>query len=323
MQPSPVRQLFRGMLRIRLVEEAIAELYAEQEMRCPVHLCIGQEAVATGVCAHLGRRDRVMSGHRSHGHYLAKGGSLREMVAEMYGRSTGCCGGKGGSMHLIDLPVGFWGATPIVASTIPIAVGLAFAASLRREDCVTVTFFGEGATEEGTFHEAVNFAATKKLPIVFVCENNLYSVYSPLSVRQPAGREVFWLARGHGIPAEQGDGNDVLEVFERAGEAIRRTREGQGPCFLEFKTYRWREHCGPNFDNHIGYRTEQEYLEWRKDCPIERLKAHALAEGTLLEAEMEAMSNEIKAEVTDAVRFARESPFPAQEQLLDGVCAAA
>src|SRR5579859_6536135 len=184
------RRLYRGLLRLRLVEERIAELYPEQEMRCPVHLSIGQEAVAVGVCDHLEPADQALSGHRSHGHYLAKGGDLRAMLAELYGRETGCARGKGGSMHLVDLEAGFLGATPIVASTIPIAVGVAFAARLRGQPLVTVAFFGEGATEEGVFHEAANFAALHRLAVVFVCENNLYSVYSPLEVRQPAGRRA-------------------------------------------------------------------------------------------------------------------------------------
>lgn len=319
-EKSLAAKLMYDMLYVRLVEEAIAERYAEQEMRCPVHLCIGQEAVAAGVSAHLGNADRVMSGHRSHGHYLAKGGNLGKMLAEIYGRASGCCGGRGGSMHLIDLDAGFWGATPIVASTIPIATGLAFAAQMRGDDCVTVIYFGEGATEEGTFHEAVHFAALKNLPILFVCENNLYSVYSPMSVRQP-NREVFSLAKGHGIPSMQGDGNDVLEVYEMFGNAVQRTRAGHGPAFLEFKTYRWREHCGPNFDNDIGYRTEDEYLEWRKRCPIERFQARCLADASISEQEFQSMQTRIQAEITAAFKFAQSSPWPDQATVRQGVFA--
>ncbi len=321
MQRELVKSLLHGMMRIRMVEEAIADVYPEQEIRCPVHLCIGQEAVAEGVCAQLNSTDRVMSGHRSHGHYLAKGGNLRDMMAEMYGKSTGCCGGKGGSMHLIDLDAGFWGATPIVASTIPIAVGLAFEAFMRKKESVTVAFLGDAATEEGTFHEAIHFAALKKLPIVFVCENNFYSVYSPLSVRQPEGREIAGLARGHGVFSQQGDGNDVLEVHELAGEAVQRARDGHGPSFLEFTTYRWREHCGPNYDNDLGYRTEGEYLEWRPKCPIERFRAFAFAKRFLTGDDVQSMANDIHAEIEDAIQFARESPFPSRFDLMNGVYA--
>lgn len=307
------------MLRIRLVEEGVAQRYAEQQMRCPVHLCIGQEAVAAGVCDLLSADDQVMSTHRAHGHYLAKGGNLPAMLAEMYGKSTGCSSGMGGSMHLVDLEAGFLGAAPIVGSTIPIAVGVAFGSLLRGEDRVVTAFFGEGATEEGAFHEALNFAALKRLPVLFVCENNLYSVYSPLSVRQPPGREVFRLAAGHGIESRRGDGNDVSEVHAVAEEALQRIRSGAGPVFLEFGTYRWREHCGPNYDNHIGYRTEEEFRRWRTLCPIERSRQRGLEEGWLADAEVDRWSDEIRAELAAAMDFARSSPFPESRTMLDAV----
>ena len=272
------KQVYFQMLRIRLVEERIAERYPQQEMRCPVHLCIGQEAVAAGVCAALTREDYVMSGHRSHGHYLAKGGSLKAMMAELYGKATGCSRGKGGSMHLVDLEVGFLGATPIVGATIPIAVGTAFASLMRGESRVSVVFFGDAAPETGAFHESLNFAALKRLPVVFVCENNLYSTASPLSVRQPDGLELVERGRGHGVASEQGDGNDAVEVYERARRAVERARRGEGPTFLEFKTYRWREHCGPYYDNDLGYRSESEFQEWQGRCPLTRLKERLLGE---------------------------------------------
>lgn len=309
------------MLRIRLIEEAIAERYAEQQMRCPVHLCIGQEAVAAGVCDLLTADDQVLSTHRAHGHYLAKGGNLPAMLAEMYGKATGCASGMGGSMHLIDLEAGFLGAAPIVGSTIPIAVGVAFGSMLRGEKRVVTTFFGEGATEEGAFHEALNFAALKRLPVLFVCENNLYSVYSPLSVRQPAGREVFRLAAGHGIESRQGDGNDVAEVHATTQVALDQIRSGGGPVFLEFGTYRWREHCGPNYDNHIGYRTEEEFQRWRILCPVERWRELGLKEGWLSEADAECWSHEIREELSAAVHFAKASPVPDARHLLDAVYA--
>lgn len=309
------------MLRIRLVEESIAELYAEQQMRCPVHLCIGQEAVAAGVCDLLDANDQVMSTHRAHGHYLAKGGNLRAMLAEMYGRATGCSSGIGGSMHLIDLSTGFLGAAPIVGSTIPIAVGLAFGSVLRGEQRVVVAFFGEGATEEGAFHEALNFAALKRLPVLFVCENNFYSVYSPLSVRQPADRAVFRLAAAHGIASRQGDGNDVEQVYALTQEALGQIRSGGGPVFLELATYRWREHCGPNFDNSLGYRGEEEFARWRLLCPIERLRQRGLENGSFSDADVQQWSDEIKAEFAAAVSFAKASPWPAAETMLDSVYA--
>lgn len=321
MEPEILNQLYRTMLRIRVVEEAIAELYPEQEMRCPVHLCIGQEAVAAGVCANLTEQDYVLGTHRSHGHFLAKGGDLRAMMAEIYGKETGCSGGKGGSMHLVDLSVGYLGSAPIVGSTIPISVGAAFGSVMRNEPRVTVSFFGEGSTEEGVFHESVNFAVLKNLPVVFVCENNLFSVYSPMEVRQPPGREVCEAAKGHGIETQQGDGNDVVEVHELSGRAIRKAREGGGPTFLEFKTYRWREHCGPNYDNDIGYRTEQEFLEWKKRCPLERMEGRLLNEGILGRPEMEQMAHALRAEMAEAVEFAKGSDPPEERLLLEHIYA--
>lgn len=315
LQPREALKLFYRMLRIRIVEEKIAELYPQERMRCPVHLCIGQEAVAVGVCAHLSPRDYVLSCHRSHGHYLAKGGSLQAMMAELYGKRTGCAQGKGGSMHLVDLEAGFLGAAPIVGSTIPIAVGVSFGCRMKGEDRVTVVFFGEGATEEGVFHESLNFAVLKKLPVVFVCENNLYSVYSPLSVRQPPGREVASLAKAYGAQSAQGNGNDLAEVHELAGKAIRKARRGSGPAFLEFKTYRWREHCGPNYDNDLGYRTEAEFELWKKRCPIETFQRRLLKEKVLERAGLDQARERLKAEVSEAVRFAEASPFP-EEPLL-------
>ncbi|MFQ5912852.1 MAG: thiamine pyrophosphate-dependent dehydrogenase E1 component subunit alpha [Nitrospinota bacterium] len=321
MDAQGLKSLYYQMVRIRMVEERIAELYPEQEMRCPVHLCIGQEAVAVGVCANLSRDDYVQSGHRSHGHYLAKGGDLRAMIAEIYGRATGCSRGRGGSMHLVDLPVGFLGATPTVASTIPIAVGAAFGTAMRGEQHVTVSFFGEAATEEGAFHESVSFAALKSLPVVFVCENNLYSVYSPLSVRQPPDREVFRLAQGHGVESFQDDGNDVLAVCRLAERAVRKARQGGGPTFLEFRTYRWREHCGPAYDNDLGYRSESEFQHWKRFCPIERLGARLLQEGVLSHRDVEEMAAKLKAEIDDAVAFAKGSPFPERSHLLEHIYA--
>ena len=226
------QSLLHGMQRIRLVEEKIAELYPEQEMRCPVHLCIGQEAIPVGVCANLKKTDTILGNHRSHGHYLAKGGDLKTMMAEIYGKATGCSGGKGGSMHLVDLSVNVLGTTPIVGSIIPIAVGAAFASSLKNENNVTLVFLGRAASEEGVFFESLNFAALKKLPIVFISEDNFFSVYSPLADRQPPARDNASIAQALGISSAKEDGNDIQEVSRLAGEAIDQVRAGNGPYFL-------------------------------------------------------------------------------------------
>lgn len=313
------QRLLQCMVRIRLVEEAIAIRYSEQQMRCPVHLSIGQEGAAAGVGAALRPGDQVMSGHRSHAHYLAKGGDLNAMIAEIYGKETGCCRGRGGSMHLVDLKAGFVGAVPIVGSTIPIAVGLALADRHLQRDRVTVAFLGEAATEEGVFHESVNFAALHRLPVVFVCENNLYSVYSPMRVRQPAQREVYEVAQGHGILAYQGDGNDPLATYSIMCDAVAHARRGEGPVFIELKTYRWREHCGPGWDNHIGYRTEAEYLEWRQRDPIENFEKRLRSDGTLNEADYLVFKRQIESEIEVAFATAQRAPFPSGGSLMDYV----
>lgn len=314
-------ELYREMVRLRETEEAIAAAYPEWEMRCPTHLSSGQEGVPVGVCRALTTRDYVLGGHRAHGHYLAKGGDLRAMMAELYGKVTGCAQGKGGSMHLIDLSVGFLGAVPIVGSTIPIAVGCAFGTQQQGDDRVTVCFFGDAATEEGLFNESLNFAALRKLPVLFVSENNRYSVYSPLSVRQPQGRDLAAIVRGHGVHAESGDGNDVEEVYRLSQEAVARARSGQGPTFLEFSTYRFREHCGPFYDDELGYRPEGELAHWQERCGLKRLEERLLSEGTLTSQQVAGMRAEIQAEISDAFQFAKESPFPQPELLLQDVFA--
>jgi pyruvate dehydrogenase E1 component alpha subunit len=301
--------LYRAMLRIRMIEEALANRYAEQQMRCPMHLCIGQEAIAVGVCAALDRDDVVFSNHRAHGHYLAKGGDLKAMVAELYGRATGCCGGRGGSMHLIDQRAGFLGATPIVGGTVPVAVGAAWAARLKGEKKVGVAFFGDGCFEEGVIHESMNFAALYKLPVLFVCENNNFSVYTPLRERQPA-RPIHVVAQAHGCGAWHSDGNDVEAVHALAREAVRRARAGEGPQFLELDTYRWREHCGPSFDDELNYRSADEIAAGRASDPVARTRSKLLQEGRASQPHLDAMTQQIAGEISDAFEYALSSPIP-------------
>lgn len=314
------RSLLYQMLRIRQTQEKIAELYGEQEMRCPVHLCTGQEAVPVGVCHNLNTTDHVFSFHRSHGHYLAKGGSMKKLFAELYGKVTGSAQGKGGSMHLIDLESGFMGSTSIIAGTIPVAVGSALSSCMQGLNRVTVSFFGDAAIEEGLFHESVNFAVVHRLPVIFVCENNFYSVYAPLTVRQPQ-REIDTLVRGHGIESYQCDGNDARAVFDLSKQAVERARNGRGPTFIECKTYRWREHCGPNYDNDLGYRGLEEYHLWVERCPIKRLKEYLLDQKLITESEINTILKEIDNEIDTAVTFARESQFPGRENLLKHIYA--
>ena len=307
--------LYRSMLRIRRVEERIKALYSEWDMRCPTHFSIGQEAVAAGVCRNLRLEDNVISAHRSHAHYLAKGGNLRAMFAELYGKVDGCASGKGGSMHLIDLSVNFLGCVPIVGSTIPIGVGASFGAMLQDRSAITVVFFGDAATETGVFHESVNFAAVHRLPVLFVCENNLYSVNTALDVRQPSNRTITDLARGHGIIATQHDGQLVETVAAAAADTIAQIRGGGGPALLELMTYRWLEHCGPLGDIHLGYRTQAELDAWMARCPV-RLHRRLLEDDGLIDAAADAgMDAAIAAEIDDAVAFARRSPFPERTEL--------
>lgn len=301
--------LLRSMLRIRRIEEALADRYAEQEMRCPIHLCIGQEAIAVGVCAALANNDVIFSNHRAHGHYLAKGGNLNAMVAELYGRATGCCGGRGGSMHLIDLNVGFMGATPIVGGTVPLAVGSAWAASLKEEKRVSVVFFGDGCFEEGVVHESLNFAALHKLPIIFVCENNGFSVYTRLVERQP-NRPIYRIAEAHGMAAYIGNGNDVDAVLSIAKTAVDNARQGKGPQFIELNTYRWREHCGPDFDDGLNYRSAPEIENGLKDCPIAKFATRLKQSNPLSQSDLGRFEAEIHEEIADAFKFALSSAKP-------------
>lgn len=304
--------MFRSILRIRRIEEALAHRYAEQEMRCPMHLCIGQEAIAVGVCETLLPDDLVFSNHRAHGHYLAKGGSLNAMVAELYGRATGCCGGRGGSMHLIDMDAGFMGATPIVGGTIPLAVGSAWASRLKQSSQVTVVFFGDGCFEEGVVHESMNFAALHKLPVVFVCENNGFSVYTRLDKRQP-DRAIHGVARAHGLAAYQGNGNDVEEVLEIAARAIADARRGQGPQFLEFSTYRWREHCGPNYDHELEYRPKHEIESGMEVCPVAVYSDRLNRQDSSFSLLAETYETEIAAEIAAAFEYALSSELPSAD----------
>ena len=309
------------MLRIRRVEEALADRYQEQQMRCPMHLCIGQEAIAVGVCRDLKKSDHVFGNHRAHGHYLAKGGDLNRMIAELYGRDSGCCQGRGGSMHLIDQAVGFMGSTPIVGGTVPLAVGSAWAASLKNTARVTVVFFGDGCFEEGVVHESLNFAALNKLPVIFVCENNGYSVYTPLNKRQPE-REIHSVVKAHGIPVFAGNGNNVVEVADAATAALNEVRHGKGPQFLEFKTHRWREHCGPDYDDELGYRQPGELAYWQSQCPLEQVKQSLLASNSTSPEALLSLEDNLSREIQHAFEFALNSQTPTLDSMASTVYAA-
>ena len=309
--------LYRMMVRIRECEESLVDPILSGEIRCPVHLCTGQEAVAAGICMVLGKEDYVFGNHRSHGHYLAKGGGMRELVAEGFSRETGCSRGRGGSMHLIDPSVGMMGSAPIVAGTIPLALGAALASKIRNDGRIAVTFFGDGATGEGVLCESLNFAALHKLPILFVCENNLYSTHLPIDEIR-VSRRIFELGIPFGELSHRVDGNDALEVHKAAGRAVALCRKGKGPLFLECMTYRIHGHVGPD-DNiqgtHTSIRPPAEIERWRRKDPIRRLERHILINRIASRAELGEIHSRAEEEVRDAHDFARNSPFPKGEDL--------
>lgn len=316
---EPVR-LFREMLRIRMIEEQIAERYSEQKMRCPVHLSIGQEAVPVGISALLRHSDQIVSTHRCHAHYLAKGGDLRAMLCEMMGKESGCCGGRGGSMHLFDSPAGVLLSLPIVAASIPVGVGAALAMKQMGSDDVAAIYLGDASLEEGVYHESANFAALHRLPVLFVCENNLYSVYTPLKDRQPT-RPLTELGRAHGMPSDHIDGNDVDQIIASAKRAIARARSGGGPTFIQADTYRWREHCGPNYDNKLGYRTEAEFESWKDRDPIMTFRKQLIRKNLFSEQSESEMVNLLKEEIDAAFAFANMAPFPDPATIRDHIYA--
>lgn len=321
MSDSLLINLYEQMYRIRAVEEAIADNYPDGKMRCPVHLSIGQEAIPAAFAQVIRASDFAVSSHRGHAHYLAKGGNLNAMIAEIYGKSTGCAKGKGGSMHLIDLGVNFMGTSAIVGNSIPVGVGLALSAQLKKTNQISCIFLGDGATEEGVFYESVNFAAVRKLPVLFICENNLYSVYSPLSVRQPKGRSIAKMVSAMGVQSAIGDGSDIVSCYEIMRDAVDSVRNTGMPSFLEFSTYRWREHCGHSFDNDIGYRTEEEFLEWQAKDPLNNLSHQLTSADANGLANIDSIKARINSEIDSAFNFAESSDFPDQSEAYTGVYA--
>ena len=295
-----LERLYKSLYRIRLLEEELARVYPTDKIKSPVHLSIGQEAVSVGVCEALRPEDVVFGTYRGHALYLAKGGDMKAMVAELYGKATGCTGGKGGSMHLISTEAGMMGTSAVVGTTIANAVGYAYALQLQGQESIVASFFGDGATEEGVFAESLNFAALKRLPILFVCENNGYAIHTSQERRQ--GRpDICARARAYGIPAERIEHNDVLYLLERTRTEAARIRAGSGPYFFEVMTYRWREHVGPNQDFHLGYRTEDEATAWIEADQVTRL------ESMLAPERREQIEEEVEAEVEAALPSPRKA----------------
>jgi len=308
------RHLFYSMLRIRRVQEKIERLYLKDEMKTPVHLCIGQEAVAVGICAALDKDDYISSNHRGHGHYLAKGGDLKALIAELHCRKTGCSKGYGGSMHLVDVAVGHLGSSSIVGGGIPIGTGLGLAIQMKNSHQVSTIFFGDGAADEGVLYESINFAILKRLPVVFVLENNQWAVCSHASVRQP-GVNIFHLAEQEMLFSRKIDGNGVMEVYDTARLAIDRARTGGGPSFIECNTYRILGHAGCGTQDPEGYRDRKEVEEWKKRCPVKTFLETLIDERTLTHHEVSAMEKRIEIEIEEAFLFAKERPLADQQDL--------
>ncbi|MFC2010332.1 thiamine pyrophosphate-dependent dehydrogenase E1 component subunit alpha [Chloroflexota bacterium] len=308
--------LYQEMLTIRRFEERVSKEFFDGNIWGYVHLYIGEEAIATGVCRNLVSGDRIISHHRGHGHCIAKGADIRRMMAEIYGRTTGYCKGKGGSMHIADFSIGMLGANGIVGAGLPIAVGAAMAAQLEGKDNVMVAFFGDGGCQEGEIHEAMNLASIWKLPLIFVCENNFYAVNTP-SHYSIAIDEIYKRAAAYSMPGVAVDGNDVVAVCEVAGEAVARARMGGGPSFLECRTYRWRSHFESTFMPDL--RPKEEIEEWKKKCPVKAMEKRLLEAGVLTEQDLREMDSQVLAQIDEAVRYALDSPLPAPEDALEDV----
>ncbi|PJD94147.1 MAG: acetoin dehydrogenase [Legionella sp.] len=309
-----VKRLYGKVALIRKTEKRIAEIYPTDKIKSPVHLSIGQEAISVGVCDALEHHDVVSGTYRSHAMYLAKGGDLKAMMAELYGKSTGCSSGRGGSMHLISPEENILGTSAIVGTTIPLGVGYSMALKKQKKPGIVAIFMGDGATEEGAFYESINFAALHKLPVLFVCENNSYAIYTHLKKRWSSPKICDRVA-GFGIPTHRIENGDIFAIRNHVAEVKQLIEKGNGPYFLECLTYRWTEHVGPNEDFNLGYRTRDEMTVWENNDQFEYLR-HLLSPDLRKQ-----IDQEIDQKIESALQFAEESPFPDCKELFDNVYA--
>ncbi|MBU4332476.1 thiamine pyrophosphate-dependent dehydrogenase E1 component subunit alpha [Patescibacteria group bacterium] len=303
------KKLLFELLKIRLTEEATAVHHEEQLMKCPIHYSIGQEAIAVGVNANLNQDDWIFGTHRYHSHYLAKGGDLKKMIAEFYGKDTGCNRGIGGSMHLADFDAGVMGGSAIVGANTPIAAGAAMGFMMQNQKRVAVAFFGDGSIQEGTFAETLNWASLKKLPVIFVCENNFYAVQTHTHTTN-VNPNIYKYATNYLMPGILVDGNNILEIYKQSQKAINRARQGLGPTLIEARTYRWVEHCGPFEDCEFGWRTKKELKEWQKKCPVKNYEKYLLSQKIIVKSEIKKIKDRLKKEINEAFDFAKKSPLP-------------
>lgn len=309
--------LYMEMKKIRLTEERIGFKFQEQEMRTPMHLYLGQEAVAVGICQNLVKEDVIYSNHRGHGHYIAKGGSIAKLVAELYNKEGGCSKGRGGSMHIIDNEAGVGLTSSIVSGSVPIATGEAMSFKMNKTKNVAVTFFGDGASEEGCIYESICFAALHKLPVIFVCENNEYAMYTTLDKREPV-KDISMKFQGI-LPTVIADGNDVEKTFEVAKEAVDRARRGEGPTFIEFNTYRYANHYETKNGDPLGFRPQEEYDSWKTKCPIQKLENKLMDKNLLSFDKIKDIDNEINSEIDKAFEYAKQSELPKADDIMSGL----
>ena len=304
--------LFESLLQIRFTEEMIAENYKDQQMRTAVHLGTGQEAVAVGVCANLKKGDAVFSHHRSHNHFLASGGNVFELVAELYGHEDGCSRGRGGSVHLNHRNEVFFASTAILGESVSLAAGSALSFTMENNQQIAIAFFGDAVWEEGVIYETLNFAAIHSIPVLFVCENNTYSTESPLSSRRAEGSEFTERAKSFGVESIKGDGNNLQEVFSVVSTIVSKMREKPKPYLIEFDTYRWREHVGPNFDHEVGriFRSQSELVEWQKRDPVALMSEYLKTRDSVTENELGVLKNNVFEKVAQEFERAKNSPKP-------------
>lgn len=310
-------KLYKEFLLIRLLEEEIIARYEEGNMRCPTHLSIGQEAVAVAFSQIVNKEDFTISTHRAHAHYIAKGGNINYLIAELYGKKTGCSGGKGGSMHLIDLNVNFMGSLSILANNIPIGVGLGLAINIKKKNSISYVFLGDGATEQGVFYESLNFAVVKKIPAIFICENNSYSVYSKLDVRQPKKRQISLLAKSIGLRSFKSNGKNIFEILRKLSSAKNYVNKFRKPCFVEVDTYRWFEHCGIYNDDQLDYRPKKILNNWKKKDNLILLEKKLIQKNVNIKN----IKKNIYKKILKGFKFAENSSYPKNKELMTGVYA--
>ena len=310
--------MLRTMITIRLFEEKIVDMYARGLVPGLAHLYVGEEAVATGMCGNLRKEDYITSTHRGHGHVIAKGAEPKFMMAELFGKKTGYCKGKGGSMHIADVDIGILGANGIAGGGLPLAAGAGLSAKLRKTDQVTACFFGDGSSNNGTFHESLNFASVHRLAVIFVCENNTYGISTSQKQHQMI-RDISIRAASYNMPGITVDGNDVMAVYEATGLAVQRARAGEGPTLIECKTYRWRGHHEGDPNQGRRYRTMEEVKEWMEKCPIRRFEDRLVEDKILTRPKIKKIWEEIQKEIDDSVEYANQSPFPEPKDLYEDV----